>query len=571
MEEMINGSRILLESLHRLGVKDIFGYPGGSVIPIYDEIFKYDKINHYFSRHEQGAAHEADGYARASGQVGVCLATSGPEATNLVTGIMTAHMDSIPLLAITGQVGVSMLGKDSFQESDIVGITLPITKTNYLVTDIRDLPRVLKESYFIARTGRPGPVLIDIPKDIQLQEIPYKEYEKLFKMDIKLPGYEPTYKGHPKQIKTALNLIKTAKKPLIIAGAGVLKSKATDALYEFAEKTNTPVTTTLLGLGVFPSNHRLSLGMLGMHGTVAANYATDEADLVIAAGIRFDDRITGNPEKFCSNAQIIHIDIDPAEIGKNKSIDVPIVGDLKNVLDNFNSAIGHLDHECWISQVDSWKIDYPIRYGESIENRLMPQEVLEKLNRVIKGEAIIATDVGQHQMWTAQYLSFNKANTILTSGGSGTMGYGLPAAIGAQVAMPNEKVIAIVGDGGFQMTYQELMLINQYKLPIKVIVINNSYLGMVRQWQEIFNDKRYSFVDLSISPDFGKIAEAYGIKYLRVDSKETLENEFVLALESDEAIIINCIVEKEANVLPMIPSGTSVSNIVGVRGVIDYE
>ena len=570
-KEMINGSRILLECLYRLGIRDMFGYPGGSVIPIYDEIYKFDKINHYFSRHEQGAAHEADGYARASGKIGVCLATSGPGATNLVTGIMTAHMDSIPILAITGQVGMNMLGKDAFQESDIVGITLPITKASYLVTDIRDLPGIIKSCYYIATTGRPGPVLVDIPKDIQLDEIPYKDFEELYKADIDLPGYEPTILGHPKQIKTALNLIKEAKKPLIIAGAGVLKSKSSDDLRQFARKANIPVTTTLLGLGSFPENDVLSLGMLGMHGTVAANYATVEADLVIAAGIRFDDRITGNPETFCPNAKIIHIDIDPAEIGKNKRVDVPIVGDLKNVLERFNKSIDQENNHEWIQQINEWKSEYPFSYGNSKEGRLMPQGVLESIDKIIQGQAIVSTDVGQNQMWAAQYLTFNKPNSILTSGGSGTMGYGLPAAIGARVAQPKKKVLAVVGDGGFQMTYQELMMVKQYNLPIKVIIINNSYLGMVRQWQEMFNDRRYSFVDLSINPDFDKIAQAYDIDYARIEREDQLGHELACLIESNKPVIIECIVEKEANVFPMIPAGTSVAKIVGKRGGLDHE
>lgn len=570
-KEKINGSRILLECLYRLGIRDIFGYPGGSVIPIYDEIYKLDKINHYFSRHEQGAAHEADGYARASGKIGVCLATSGPGATNLVTGIMTAHMDSIPLLAITGQVGMNMLGKDAFQESDIVGITLPITKNSYLVTDIMDLPRIIKESYYIATTGRQGPVLIDIPKDVQLAEIDYEEFEKLYAKEVNLPGYDPTIFGHPKQIKNAIHLIKESNKPLIIAGAGVLKSKSSDDLREFARKTNIPVTTTLLGLGVFPSDDELSLGMLGMHGTVAANYATAEADLIIAAGIRFDDRITGDPKTFCANAKIIHIDIDPAEIGKNKKIHVPIVGDLKNVLENFNNSIDELEHREWIQQLKEWKEQYPFRYSKSKSGKLMPQEVLESLDKILQGNAIVATDVGQNQMWAAQYLRFNKPNTILTSGGSGTMGFGVPAAIGAQIAQPEENVICIVGDGGFQMTYHELMMIKQYNLPIKIVIINNSYLGMVRQWQEIFNDGRYSFVDLSVNPDFSKIAEAYEIDFARIETKADLENKLRALIESDKAVIIDCIVEKEANVLPMIPAGSSVSNMVGKRGELDYE
>ncbi len=567
----INGSRILLECLYRLGIRDMFGYPGGSVIPIYDEIYKFDKIKHYFSRHEQGAAHEADGYARASGKIGCCLATSGPGATNLVTGIMTAHMDSIPLLVITGQVGLNMLGKDAFQESDIVGITLPITKTNYLVTDIMDLPKVLKDAYYIATTGRPGPVLVDIPKNIQLGEIDYEEFEKLYAKEVDLPGYDPTILGHPKQIKTAINQIKEAKKPLIIAGAGVLKSKSTEDLREFARKANIPVTTTLLGLGTFPCNDSLSLGMLGMHGTVAANFATNEADLIIACGIRFDDRITGDPDKFCKNAQIIHIDIDPAEIGKNKKVDIPIVGDLKNVLENFNKAIDKLDHKEWIDQVNEWKKEYPMGYGESKDGRLMPQEVLEELDKILQGNAIISTDVGQNQMWAAQFLSFNNPNSILTSGGSGTMGFGVPAALGAQVAMPDKKVVAVVGDGGFQMTYQELMMVKEYDLPIKVMLLNNSFLGMVRQWQEIFNERRYSFVDLSVNPSFEKIAEAYGIDYIRIESRKDIDEKLKDAIECDKAVIIECIVEKEANVFPMIPAGTSVSNIVGKKGVLEDE
>ena len=569
--ETISGARIVLECLHRLGVKDIFGYPGGAVIPIYDEIYKYDKINHYFARHEQGAAHEADGYARVSGKIGVCLATSGPGATNLVTGIMTAHMDSIPMLAITGQVSSSLLGKDAFQESDIVGITVPITKMNYLIQDIKDLPRIIKEAYYIAVTGRPGPVLIDIPRDIQLQKITYQEFEKLYEKNFNLEGYDPTYKGHQGQIKRALKLIKEAKKPLIIAGAGILKAKASEDLREFAEKTDTPVTMTLLGLGTFSGNHELSLGMLGMHGTVYANYATDEADLIIAAGIRFDDRITGNPEKFCPKAKIIHIDIDPAETEKNKRADVPIVGDLKNVLTELNKELEQLKHKEWVDKIKEWKKEYPLVYREVSQDKLIPQEVLEELNNILKGDAIIVTDVGQHQMWAAQFITYTNPDTIVTSGGAGTMGFGLPAAIGAQVAMPHKKVVLVVGDGGFQMTFQELMMIKQYKLPVKVLIINNSFLGMVRQWQEIFNDRRYSFVNLDYNPDFIKIGEAYGIKSVQLKTKEDLKNKLKDLINSDEGVLIDCIVEKEENVYPMIPAGTSVAQMVGKRGVLENE
>ena len=568
---MINGARILLECLHRVGVTDIFGYPGGAVIPIYDEIYSFDKIKHYFARHEQGAVHAADGYARVSGKVGVCLATSGPGATNLVTGIMTAHMDSIPLLAITGQVRSNLLGRDAFQETDIVGITVPITKVNYLVQSIKDIPKIIKEAYFIASTGRPGPVLVDIPNDIQQQEISYEEFNRLFDKEVKLEGYDPTYVGHPVQIKRALSLIKKAKKPLIIAGAGVIKSGASKELLELVNKTDMPVATTLLGLGGFPENHDLSLGMLGMHGTVPANFATDEADLVIAAGIRFDDRIAGNPSKFCEHAKIIHIDIDPAEIDKNKKVDVPIVGDLKNVLAEINKELEPKKHTEWTDKVKEWKNEYPLAHRNVGEDKLLPQEVLKAVNDILDGDAIVVTDVGQHQMWAAQYLTFKNPDTIVTSGGAGTMGFGVPAAMGAQVGARDKKVVLIVGDGGFQMTLEEIMMIRQYNLPVKIVLINNSFLGMVRQWQELFKDRRYSFVELECNPDFVKIAEAYGIKSERLKTKEDLKNRLKDLILSDEGAIIDCIVEKEENVFPMIPAGKTVSQMIGKKGVLENE
>ena len=570
-EKMIKGARILLECLSRLGINEIFGYPGGAVIPIYDELYSFKEIKHYFARHEQGAVHEADGYARSTGKVGACLATSGPGATNLVTGIMTAHMDSIPLLVITGQVSSSLLGKDAFQESDIVGITVPITKNNYLVQDIKDLPRILKEAYYIASTGRPGPVLVDIPRDIQLQEIPYDEFNKIYENHFSLEGYNPVYEGHKGQIKTAIKMIKDSKKPLIIAGAGILKAHAYEELKEFVEKTNIPVAMTLLGLGSFPGNHELALGMIGMHGTTYANYAANEADLIIAAGMRFDDRVTGNPQKFVPNAKIIHIDIDPAEIGKNKLIDVPIVGDLKNVLTDLNEKAPKVSHDEWLKQIKKWKKDYSLIYRKTKDDILIPQEILSEIDKITKGNVIVATDVGQHQMWAAQYLTFNNPYSILTSGGAGTMGFGLPAAIGAQVANPNKKVLAVVGDGGFQMTFQELMLIKEYNLPVKIFIINNSYLGMVRQWQELFHEKRYSSVDLSYNPDFIKIGEAYGIKSIQLKNKKDLKKNLKKILESDEAVLVECIVEKEENVYPMIPAGKDVSCIVGKRGVLENE
>ena len=570
-EKMIKGARILLECLSRLGINEIFGYPGGAVIPIYDELYSFKGIKHYFARHEQGAVHEADGYARSTGKVGACLATSGPGATNLVTGIMTAHMDSIPLLVITGQVSSSLLGKDAFQESDIVGITVPITKNNYLVQDVKDLPRILKEAYYIASTGRPGPVLVDIPRDIQLQEIPYDEFNKIYENHFSLEGYNPVYEGHKGQIKTAIKMIKDSKKPLIIAGAGILKAHAYEELKEFVEKTNIPVAMTLLGLGSFPGNHELALGMIGMHGTTYANYAANEADLIIAAGMRFDDRVTGNPQKFVPNAKIIHIDIDPAEIGKNKLIDVPIVGDLKNVLTDLNEKAPKASHDEWLKQIKKWKKEYSLTYRKTEDDILIPQEILSEIDKITKGNVIVATDVGQHQMWAAQFLTFNNPYSILTSGGAGTMGFGLPAAIGAQVANPNKKVLAVVGDGGFQMTFQELMLIKEYNLPVKIFIINNSYLGMVRQWQELFHEKRYSSVDLSYNPDFIKIGEAYGIKSIQLKNKKDLKKNLKKILESDEAVLVECIVEKEENVYPMIPAGKDVSCIVGKRGVLDAE
>ena len=570
-EKMIKGARILLECLSRLGINEIFGYPGGAVIPIYDELYNFKEIKHYFARHEQGAVHEADGYARSTGKVGACLATSGPGATNLVTGIMTAHMDSIPLLVITGQVSSSLLGKDAFQESDIVGITVPITKNNYLVQDIKDLPRILKEAYYIASTGRPGPVLVDIPRDIQLQEIPYDEFNKIYENHFSLEGYNPVYEGHKGQIKTAIKMIKDSKKPLIIAGAGILKAHAYEELKEFVEKTNIPVAMTLLGLGSFPGNHELALGMIGMHGTTYANYAANEADLIIAAGMRFDDRVTGNPQKFVPNAKIIHIDIDPAEIGKNKLIDVPIVGDLKNVLTDLNEKAPKVSYDEWLKQIKKWKKEYSLIYRKTEDDILIPQEILSEIDKITKGNVIVATDVGQHQMWAAQYLTFNNPYSILTSGGAGTMGFGLPAAIGAQVANPNKRVLAVVGDGGFQMTFQELMLIKEYNLPVKIFIINNSYLGMVRQWQELFHEKRYSSVDLSYNPDFIKIGEAYGIKSIQLTNKKDLKKHLKKILESDEAVLVECIVEKEENVYPMIPAGKDVSCIVGKRGVLENE
>ena len=570
-QKMIRGARILLETLKRLGVTDIFGYPGGAVIPIYNEIYDFEGLNHYLARHEQGAAHEADGYARASGKCGVCLATSGPGATNLVTGIMTAHMDSIPLLAITGQVCSHLLGKDAFQESDIVGITMPVTKNNYLVKDIRDMIRTVKEAYYLATTGRPGPVLVDITRDAQLDVISYEEFEAIFNEPISIEGYDPNYIGHPKQIKKAIDLLKGAKRPLIIAGHGVLLSNATEELYKLATTCQVPVVNTLLGLGSFPGEHQLSLGMLGMHGTVYANYAVNEADVVLALGIRFDDRIAGVPKEFCKDATIIHVDIDPAEIGKNKLIDIPIVGDLKHVLNEMNHELTPQTHESWLERIREWREEYPIRVHPHEGDSLLPQKVIYEIDNILRGNAIVVTDVGQHQMWTSQFITFSKPNTIITSGGAGTMGFGLPAAIGAQVAQPDKKVVLITGDGGLQMNSQELLLLKAYNIPVKVVIINNGFLGMVRQWQELFNQRRYSFVDLEVNPDFETLAKAYGVQGVTLSTIEELRSQLRDLILSDEPVVINCVVEREENVFPMIPAGCTAKDMMGLKGGPDNE
>ena len=569
-EREITGARVLLECLKRLGVKDIFGYPGGSVIPIYDEIYSFEGIKHYLSRHEQGAVHEADGYARASGEVGVCIATSGPGATNLVTGIMTAFMDSIPILAITGQVNRAMLGRDSFQETDIVNITLPITKSNYQIISIEEIPQIVKEAYHIAKSGRPGPVLIDFPRDIQLEKIEVERFEELYSEEMDLSGYERGYQEDLSKLDEGIKLIENSKRPLIISGAGVIHSKGVEEFREFVERLQIPVTSTLLGLGAYPGDKNLFLGMLGMHGTAAANIATLEADLIIGMGFRFDDRITGNIEKFCPNAKIIHIDIDPSEIEKNKKVDIALVGDLKKVLTLLNKKRIELeDIQEWRDRVEYLKRRYSLIVPDCKEG-LTTQRVLREIDRVLKGEGVIATDVGQHQMWSALHLTYRNPNSIISSGGGGTMGFGLPSAIGAQVACPNKKIISIVGDGGFQMNIQELILLKAYKLPVKVFIMNNSYLGMVRQWQELFHERRYSEVNLEINPDFVKVAEAYGIKSVTLESEEDLEKIDEI-LKSDEPILVNCIVKKEENVYPMIPAGKSVEDMIGLRGVKDYE
>lgn len=554
----ITGAQALIESLKKEDVKVIFGYPGGTVLPIYDVLFKEKDIKHILTRHEQGAAHAADGYARTTGKVGVCLATSGPGATNLTTGIATAYMDSIPMVAITGQVSTPMLGRDSFQEADITGITQPITKHNYLVKDVDDIPRVIKEAFHIARTGRPGPVVVDIAKDAQVKTLKFKYPDK-----VDLPGYKPTLKGHPRQIKAAAKMISLAKKPVIYAGGGVISSGAAKELKEFAERLNIPVTTTLMGLGAFPEDHKLALMMLGMHGTAYANYAVQECDLLIAVGARFDDRVTGHLPSFAPKAKHIQIDIDPAEIGKNVRIDVPIVGDVKQTLKDLTSKIPVKEgrHLAWLKQVEEWKKKFPLSYKK--DKILRPQYVVEMIDEVTKGDAIICTEVGQHQMWAAQYLKFKKPRTWASSGGLGTMGYGLPAAIGAQFGNPGKVVFDVAGDGSIQMNIQELATAVIHKLPIKIAVLNNSFLGMVRQWQELLYDKRYSSTNLCNNPDLVKIAEAYGAAAMRIDKKEDVKKALKESLKiKDRPVLMDFTVFKEENVFPFVPPGQAINEMI---------
>jgi acetolactate synthase-1/2/3 large subunit len=553
----LSGSDALLESLKREGVEVIFGLPGGQVLPIYDSLYNYKDIKHILVRHEQAAGHAADGYARATGKTGVCLATSGPGATNLVTAIANAHMDSIPMVAITGQVGTAFLGKDSFQEADITGITLPITKHNYLVKRTKDIPSIIKEAFHVASTGRKGPVLVDIPKDLQIKKAEFVYPEK-----INMPAYKPTYHGHPKQIAAAAKMINAASKPIIYAGGGVILSGADKELFELAEKISAPVTTTLLGKGAFPETHPLSLGMLGMHGTVFANYSVTECDLLIAVGARFDDRVTGHIAHFAPKAKIIHIDIDPAEIGKNVAVDVPIVGDVKNILNALNKQVAQKDkHTPWIGQVMGWKEKHPLCYKN--DGILKPQQVIEKIYEATNGDAIIATEVGQNQMWAAQFYKYTKPKTFITSGGLGTMGFGFPAAIGAQVGCPDKVVIDIAGDGSIQMNIQELNTAVNNKIPVIIAILNNGYLGMVRQWQELLHGKRYSHTDLNNNPDFIKIAEAYGALGIRVEKLEEVIPAMKRAISNREKpTVIDFVVAREENVFPFVPAGQPINEMI---------
>jgi len=551
----LTGAQIICESLVREGVEAIFGFPGGAVLPLYDTLPQYPQLRHILVRHEQGAAHAADGYARATGKVGVCMATSGPGATNLVTGIANAYLDSSPVVAITGQVARPFIGKDAFQEVDISGITLPITKHNYLVLDVASLAGTVKEAFYLARTGRPGPILIDVPRDVFIDQA---EFDYPSKVD--LPGYKPTLHGHPAQIKKATKLINEAQRPLIIAGRGVIISRAYAELKQLAETAQIPVVTTLLGIGCFPESHILSFGMLGMHGMAYANMAVGSADVIIAIGMRFDDRATGKVSEFAPHASIIHIDIDPAEIGKNVPVAVPIVGDVKLVLEALNRLIISTEHVDWLQQLEDWQKCHPSTVIRECEG-LLPQLVIRKIYEVTQGEAIIVTGVGQNQMWAAQHYCYDKPNSLISSGGLGTMGFELPAALGAKVGCPDTTVWCIAGDGGFQMTIQELATIVQEKVAIKIAIINNGYLGMVRQWQELFYGRRYVATPLS-GPDFVKIAEAYGIPGLRVRRKEEVVPAIVRAMEEPGPFLIDFMVEPEENVYPMVTPGAALTEVL---------
>ncbi len=554
----MSGARAVIESLISEKVDVIFGYPGGQVLPLYDELYDAD-IRHILVRHEQAAAHAADGYARATGKAGVCLATSGPGATNLVTGIATAYMDSVPVIALTGQVPRTLIGYDAFQEANITGITLPITKHNYLVQDAKDIPRIFKEAFYIAQTGRPGPVLIDLPKDTQTEIIDFE-----YPANAKLRGYRPTYAGNELQVKKAASLILKAERPVIYVGGGIIFSNATEELKAMAECIMAPVTTTLMGMGAFPSAHPLSLGMLGMHGTRYANYAIQESDLIIAVGVRFDDRATGKISAFAPNAKIIHIDIDPAEIGKNVRVDVPIVGDAKNVL---KTLLSHIKQEqvktdAWNKKIAAWKKEYPLSYKK--DDLLRPQFVVEKISEVCP-DAIIVTEVGQNQMWAAQFFNYKNPRTFISSGGLGTMGYGFPASMGAKVGRPESTVIDIAGDGSFQMNSQELATVVQNDIPVIVAILDNGFLGMVRQWQELFFNRRYSHTCLSGSVDFVKLADAYGALGLRATKKDEVKDLIEEAVKSERPAILDFIVEREENVSPMVPAGAAINEILDLE------
>ena len=552
----MNGSQIIVEALRRHGVEYLFGYPGGACMPIFDALVDAPEIKIILVRHEQGGTHMADGYARATGKPGVVLVTSGPGATNTVTGLLTALMDSVPMVVLTGQTITPNLGKDAFQEADVFGVTMPVVKHSYLVREANDLPRILNEAFHLATSGRPGPVLVDLPKDVASNEC-----ETDFTDEFHLPGYAPPARGSADDLEKAAQLISSSRKPLLYVGAGAIISQASRQVIGFAEKLQAPVTTTLLGKGAFPENHPLSVGMLGMHGTAYANKTVVDCDLIMAIGARWDDRITGKVSEFCKDAIKIHIDIDPAEFGKIIDPDLSIAGDAKLVLEDLMPLVDKLDSQSWLKQIDRWKNKYPLKFPK--RGGLRAQQILKELDRLTESRAIITTDVGQHQMWTAQFCKTNEERKWLSSGGAGTMGYGLPSAIGAQLGRPNDLVIAVVGDGGFQMTMPELATAAIHKLPIKVLIINNKYLGMVRQWQQLFFDNRESGVDMMGNPDFVKIGEAYGIKGFHLRRTGDITKVLQKALDYNEGpCIIEAEVVKSDNVFPMIPAGAAVSEMI---------
>ncbi|WP_010300557.1 biosynthetic-type acetolactate synthase large subunit [Kurthia senegalensis] len=556
------GAEVFIETLKEQDVDIIFGYPGGAVLPLYDALYR-NPIKHILARHEQGAIHAAEGYARVTGRPGVVIATSGPGATNLVTGITDAMMDSLPLVVFTGQVATTVVGTDAFQEADIVGITQPITKHNYQIKDVQDIPRIIKEAFHIANTGRKGPVVVDFPKNIANALFDAASYKD---EPINLPGYQPTIRPNFLQIKKAIELIQKAKKPIVLAGAGILAANAKLEFNQFIEKYQLPVVNTLLGLGTIENDHALFYGMAGMHGTYASNMGISEADVLINIGSRFDDRLTGNLSKFAPSAKIIHIDIDPAEIGKNVPTDVPIVSDAKEALQALLKQEFEVeDHTEWVTTLNTWREKYPYWYEVDEEGTLLPQQILQHVNDLTKGEAIVTTDVGQHQMFAAQYFSFKKDHRWVTSGGLGTMGFGFPAAIGAQFAFPDEVVVAIVGDAGFQMTLQELGLLQEFDLPVKIIMLNNACLGMVRQWQQSFYNERYSSSLMPVQPDFVKLAEAYNVKGIVIDDAKTAKQQLAEAFAYDGPVLIDCRVKQLELVTPMVAPGAGLNEMIGVE------
>ena len=564
---MPTGAEMLIEALTFEGVDTIFGYPGGAVLHIYDELWRArDRITHYLVRHEQGAVHMAEGYARATGRVGVVLVTSGPGATNAVTGIANAYMDSTPIVVITGQVPKHLIGTDAFQEVDTVGITRPCVKHNYLVPEASDLPGAVREAFHLARSGRPGPVVIDIPKDVSAARANHSRLDHV--------GFPFSTQSTPldrQSVERAVTAILNAKKPILYIGGGIANSGAHEPLRSFAEVLHLPVTPTLMGIGGFPSSHPLCLGMLGMHGTYAANMAVAESDLLVALGVRFDDRVTGKLATFAPNARVIHVDIDPANIGKNVVPSLPLAGDVKEALVQFLSVVHEhgsprihesiRKREEWWEQIRNWQRMQPLRFAGS-QNQIKPQSVIRALHQLTKGDAVVVTDVGQHQMWVAQFYPFTKARQLITSGGLGTMGFGLPAAVGAQLALPNQLVVAVVGDGGFQMTNQELATAIQYDLPVKILVMNNGYLGMVRQWQEMFYERTYSEVDISVAPDFVKLAEAYGAAGFRAKKPSELHDVLNAALNHKGVAVMDIVVSKEENVFPIVPAGANARDMI---------